>query len=60
MIFKNLFRRRGRTILTLLGIAIAVATIVALGAAAQGLRAGFAAMTQGSQADLALTQGAVQ
>jgi len=60
MIFKNLFRRRARTILTLVGIAIAVATIVALRAAAQGLRAGFSAMTQGSQADLALTQGAVQ
>ena len=36
MIFKNLFRRRGRTILTLLGIAIAVATIVALGSSGPG------------------------
>jgi ABC-type lipoprotein release transport system permease subunit len=56
MIFKNLFRRKGRTILTLLGIAIGVATIVALGAVAQGLRAGFSSMTQGSQADLVLSQ----
>jgi ABC-type lipoprotein release transport system permease subunit len=56
MIFKNLFRRRGRTILTLLGIAIGVAAIVALGAVAQGLRAGFSSMTQGSQADLVLSQ----
>jgi len=56
MIFKNLFRRRGRTILTLLGIAIGVAAIVALGAVAKGLKAGFSAMTQGSQADLVLSQ----
>ncbi len=56
MIFKNLFRRKGRTLLTLVGIAIGVATIVALGAVAKGIRAGFAAMTQGSQADLVLAQ----
>ena len=56
MVFKNLSRRKGRTILTLVGIAIGVAAIVALGAVAQGLRAGFAAMSQGSQADLVLTQ----
>jgi putative ABC transport system permease protein len=56
MIFKNLLRRKGRTILTLVGIAIGVATIVALGAVAKGIRAGFAAMTQGSQADLILAQ----
>jgi ABC-type lipoprotein release transport system permease subunit len=56
MVFKNLFRRKGRTILTLLGISIGVAAIVALGAVARGLKAGFAGMTQGSQADLVLTQ----
>jgi putative ABC transport system permease protein len=56
MIFKNLFRRKGRTILTLLGIAIGVAAIIALGAVAGGLRSGFAAMSQGSQADLVLSQ----
>jgi len=32
LIFKNLSHRKGRTILTLVGIAIGVATIVALGA----------------------------
>jgi ABC-type lipoprotein release transport system permease subunit len=57
MILKNLFRRRGRTTLTLLGIAIGVMAIVALGAMAQGLKAGFAAMSQGSRADLVLSQG---
>jgi len=56
MILKNLFRRKGRTILTLVGIAIGVAAIVALGAMAEGMRAGYTAMAQGSQADLVLTQ----
>jgi ABC-type antimicrobial peptide transport system permease subunit len=56
MTFKNLFRRKGRTILTLLGISIGVAAIVALGAMAAGLREGFTAMAQGSQADLVLSQ----
>ncbi len=56
MVWKNLFRRKGRTILTLVGIGIGVAAIVALGAVGQGLRAGFGAMTRSSQADLVLTQ----
>jgi ABC-type antimicrobial peptide transport system permease subunit len=56
MIFKNLFRRKGRTFLTLVGIAVGVAAIVALGAVARGMRAGFTAMTRGSQADLVLTR----
>ncbi len=56
MVFKNLFRRKGRTILTLVGISIGVAAIVALGAVAKGLKAGFSAMSQSSQADLVLSQ----
>jgi len=56
MILKNLFRRRGRTFLTLVGIAVGVAAIVALGAVARGMRAGFTAMTRGSQADLVLSR----
>jgi len=56
VVFKDLFRRKARTVLTLLGIAIGVAAIVALGALAQGLQAGFVAMTRGSQADLVLSQ----
>ena len=56
MILQNLFRRKGRTTLTLVGISIGVAAIVALGAVAQGLQAGFSAMTRGSQADFVLTQ----
>jgi len=56
VVLKDLFRRKARTILTLLGVAIGVAAIVALGALAQGLQAGFVAMTRGSQADLVLSQ----
>ena len=55
MISKNLFRRKGRTILTLLGISIGVAAIVALGAMAEGMRAGYTAVTEGSRADLVLS-----
>jgi len=56
MIFKNLFRRKGRTLLTLTGIAIGVAAIIALGAMAEGMRAGYTSMARGSQADLVLSQ----
>ena len=56
MILRNLSRRKGRTVLTVLGTAIGVAAIVALGAVAGGLKAGFTTMTRGSQADLVLTQ----
>jgi ABC-type antimicrobial peptide transport system permease subunit len=56
MIFKNLFRRKGRTVLTLVGISIGVAAIVALSAVAKGLRTGFTALTRGSEADLVLSQ----
>mgnify|MGYP001822420626 CR=1 FL=1 len=56
MILKNLFRRKGRTFLTLVAIAIGVAAIIALGAVGQGMKAGFLGLTQGSQADLVLSQ----
>jgi ABC-type antimicrobial peptide transport system permease subunit len=56
LILKNLLRRKGRTLLTALAISIGVAAIVALGAVAQGMKAGLVSMTRGSQADLVLTQ----
>lgn len=56
MILKNLLRRRGRTLLTILGISIGVAAIVGLGAMAQGLEEGYNSMLSGSQADLVLSQ----
>jgi len=54
--FKNLLRRRTRSLLTLTGIAIGIAAIVALGALAKGLLAEFTAAFGSSQADLVVTQ----
>ena len=56
MIFKNLFRRKGRTLLTVLGISIGVAAIIALGALADGVQAGYDSFLTGSKADLVLSQ----
>ena len=56
MILKNLLRRKGRTILTILAIAIGVAAIVALGALADGVQAGYDSFITGSKADLVLSQ----
>jgi len=56
LIFKNLFRRKTRTLLTMLGIAVGVSMIVALGAMGEGLRSGYQAMFGGSGADLTLMQ----
>lgn len=56
MIFKNLFRQKGRTILTIFGISIGVAAIVGLGALADGLQAGYDSILTGSKADLVLSQ----
>jgi putative ABC transport system permease protein len=56
MIFKNLLRRKGRTILTVFAIAIGVASIVALGALADGVKTGYDSFITGSKADLVLSQ----
>lgn len=55
MIVKNLWRRRTRTLLTLLGIAIGVAAVVALGAMAQGMIQNYGSVL-GSSNDLLVTQ----
>ncbi len=56
MFIKNLLRRKIRTLLTVMGIAIGVAAIVALGALSNGLGSGYGSMLQGSKADLVLSQ----
>ncbi len=56
MIWKNLFRRKFRTLLTALGVGIGVAAIVGLGALAEGMSAGYDSMISGSKADLVLSQ----
>jgi len=57
MILKSLLRRKTRTMLTMAGVAIGVAAIVALGALAEGLAAGYGAI--GSDADLLVAQSDV-
>jgi ABC-type antimicrobial peptide transport system permease subunit len=56
MILKNLWGRRVRTFLTMLGIAVGVAAVVALGALASGFMQGYSAMAGGSGADLLVMQ----
>jgi len=56
MMIKNLLRRKGRTLLTMLGIAIGVAAIIGLGALANGLAEGYDSFLSGSKADLILSQ----
>ena len=56
MILKNLLRRKGRTLLTVLGISIGVAAIIGLGAMANGLQAGYSSMMSGSRSDLIHSQ----
>ncbi len=56
MIFRNLWRRKTRTILTLVGISLGVGAIVSLVAIANGLTTGLAELWSGSGADLMLSQ----
>lgn len=56
MILKNLLRRRGRTLLTMLGVAIGVAAIIGLGMLADVLQSGYTSLLTGSDADLILSQ----
>lgn len=56
MILKNLLGRKGRTFLTLAGIAIGVAAMVIMGSLGAGLAAGYQAMASGSKADFVLAQ----
>ncbi len=56
MILKNLTRRSVRSGLTLLGIAIGVAAVVALGSIAEGISTNFALVVGGGSNDLLITQ----
>jgi len=56
MIFKSLLCRKTRTFLTVAGVAIGVAAIVALGALSEGLAEAYGALSGGSQADLLVAQ----
>ena len=56
MILRNLLRRRTRTLLTVFGIGVGVAAVVALGALADGFVEGYGAIAGGSGADLLVVQ----
>ena len=56
MILRNLMRRRTRTGLTVLGIAVSIAAVVALGAMAEGLVANYTGLVSSSDADLLVMQ----
>jgi ABC-type antimicrobial peptide transport system permease subunit len=56
MILKSLVRRKTRTLLTMAGVAIGVAAIVALGALSGGLVAAYGSLSGGSQTDLMVAQ----
>lgn len=54
MIVRNLLRRRTRTLLTLLGIAVGIAAIVSLVALSQGIASNYVEITSQSKADITL------
>ncbi|MFN8474010.1 MAG: FtsX-like permease family protein [Anaerolineae bacterium] len=56
MILKNLWRRKTRTMLTILGIAIGVAAVLALSAFGEGMASGFESILSPTKADLMVTQ----
>jgi ABC-type antimicrobial peptide transport system permease subunit len=51
-----LWRRKARSLLTMLGIGIGVAAVIALAAMAEGIASGYAAFAGGSGADLLVTK----
>jgi ABC-type antimicrobial peptide transport system permease subunit len=56
MVWRNLLRRKGRTVLTVLGVSIGVAVIIGLGSLGSGLQVGYSSMLAGSNADLILSE----
>lgn len=56
MILKNLWHRKTRTFLTILGIAIGVAAVVALGAMANNIGANYVSMLTNPNADITVMQ----
>ena len=56
MIFKNLWHRKTRTLLTILGIAVGVAAVVSLSALGEGMSSGMEKVFTSSDADLMIAQ----
>ena len=56
MVLKNLLGRKVRSLLTIFGIAVGVAAVVALGALGEGFIQGYSTISGGSGADLLVLQ----
>jgi putative ABC transport system permease protein len=56
LVLKNLFRQRTRTALTMLGIAVGITTVVALGAVTAGLRTSSSAFVRAGGSDFLVAQ----
>lgn len=56
LVFKNLWRHKTRTLLTLLGISIGIATILSLGAIADGLKGAMGGIIKPGRADFTVAQ----
>lgn len=56
IILRNLLRRKTRTLISVVGISIGVASIILIGALAKGLEAGYNSILTGTKADLILSQ----
>jgi ABC-type antimicrobial peptide transport system permease subunit len=56
MIFKNLWRRKTRTLLTAIGIAVGVAAVVVFSAFGEGMAEGFSGVSASAEADLMVGQ----
>ncbi len=56
MIFKNLWHRKTRTLLTILGISVGVAAVVSLSAFGEGFASGYEKVFTSSDADLMVAQ----
>ncbi len=59
MIFKNIWRQRARTVLTVLGISLGIATIVVLGVIGEGLKDTLEQTIKTGEADFTVAQGNV-
>jgi len=56
MILKNLWRRKTRTVLTMLGVAIGVAAVIVLSAFGTGMASGFGRISSSASADLTVAE----
>lgn len=57
MIWRSMWQRKARSLLTMLGIAIGVAAVIALSGMAEGIAEGYASFAGGSGGDLLVMQG---